>query len=186
MVNSLAVFGGNAEWLGEMLFHTPSGVSLFTSSMTYDGNFNEVAGTTGADKLKAAKGIDNILYGDEGADKLFANTGKDILYGDGPTSGAGTTGEAPAVGAETDFKDTFVFKSLKVLEKSIKKTDVIADFDKLDRIDLSKLTGPELDFIGKAKFSGDGDGEVRFKPFKADGYAALKVDINGDAVTEAR
>ena len=58
---------------------------------------------------------------------------------------------------------------MKFLDKKIDKTDVIADFDKKDVIDFSKLTGPKLDFIGKDGFSGNGDGEVRYKQFKSAG-----------------
>jgi Ca2+-binding RTX toxin-like protein len=172
--NSLAVFSGHADWLGETLFRAPTGASLLTGSVTRHNMFNEVVGTTGADKLYAVEGIDNILFGGGGADKLFANDGKDILHGDESTSGA-----------EADCRDTFVFKSLEVLDKSIKKTDVIADFDELDRIDLSGLTGPKLDFIGKAKFSDDAGGEVRFKAFKEEGYAALQIRVVDPKVWDA-
>jgi hypothetical protein len=158
------------------------------STNDVEGILNEIVGTTGNDKLKAVKGIDNILFGAEGADKLFANTGKDIMYGDEsePESGAGTTGRSiDEVSAAGDFKDTFIFKSLKVLSKSIGKTDVIADFDKKDVIDFSKLTGPKLKFIGKDKFSDNGDGEVRYKQVKNKDFTAVYVDTNGDGKTDA-
>lgn len=161
--------------------------NLRGSTSDLEGILNEVAGTTGDDKLKAIKGIDNILYGDQGDDKLFANNGHDIFYGDEPESGTGTTGRSvnPEVGALLDFKDTFFFKSLNFLEKSISKTDVVADFDDLDKINLSNLTGPKLDFIGKSGFSDNGDGEVRYKLFKSDGYTAVYVDTDGDGKTDA-
>jgi hypothetical protein len=159
--------------------------NLRGSTQDLEGILNEIAGTTGNDALKAVKGIDNILFGDQGDDKLFANNGHDIFYGDEPESGTGTTGRAVGeVAALLDFKDTFFFKSDKFLEKSISKTDVIADFDDLDKINLSKLTGPELDFIGRSNFSDNGDGEVRYKQFKSDGYTAVYVDTDGDGKTD--
>jgi hypothetical protein len=163
--------------------------NLRGSTNDIEGILNEIAGTTGNDKLKAVKGIDNILFGDEGADKLLANTGKDILYGDEsePESGTGTTGKIAddEISATGDFKDKFVFKSLKVLEKSIKKTDVIADFDSKDVINISKIAGPKFDFIGKGKFSDNGDPEVKYKLFKSKDYTAVYVDSDGDGKAEA-
>ncbi len=158
------------------------------STNDLEGILNEIAGTTSHDKLKAVKGIDNILFGDAGADKLFANTGKDFLYGDDsePESGTGTTSKAVGaeIAASVDFKDTFVFKSLKVLNKSVNKTDVIADWDKKDVIDISKIAGPKFDFIGKGKFSDHGDPEVNYKQFKSKDYTAVYIDSDGDGKAE--
>lgn len=156
------------------------------STKDISGILNEVLGTDANDKLKAIKGIDNILIGGLGKDKLAANSGFDILYGDiDPTQGeTGKSGDAAAASAGI-FKDTFIFKSVKHLKKGIKKTDVIADFDKKDVIDFSKMTKSKLDFIGKAKFSKDGDGEVRYKAFKKADYTAVYVDTNGDGKTDA-
>jgi hypothetical protein len=159
--------------------------NLRGSTQDLEGILNEIAGTTGNASLKAVKGLDNILFGDQGDDKLFSNNGKDIFYGDEPESGAGTTGRAVGeVAAVLDFKDTFFFKSEKFLEKAIGKTDVIADFDKLDKINLANLTGPKLDFIGKDGFNDHGDGEVRYKQFKSKDYTAVYVDTNGDGNTD--
>jgi hypothetical protein len=156
------------------------------STSDLEGILNEIAGTTGNDKLKAVKGIDNILFGDDGSDKLFANNGKDIMYGDDPNAETNDVKVAGAdVAASLDFKDTFFFKALGSLEKNIGKTDVIADFDKLDKINLAKLTGPKLKFIGKDKFSDNGDGEVRYKPVKSKDFTTVYVDVNGDGKTDA-
>jgi len=161
--------------------------NLRGSENDLEGILNEVAGTEGADKLKAVKGIDNVVIGGLGKDKLFANNGFDILYGDEEDDGNSEVASVASseVAATLDFKDTFFFKKVKFLEKKIKKTDVIADFDKSDKINLSKLTGPKLDFIGKSKFSDDGDGEVRYKQYKKKDFTAIYVDTNGDGKTDA-
>ena len=171
MVDAVADSGDNARWLSQWLLRTPE-LPLLTGSPMGRSGFNMVAGTDGADRLYAEHGKDNVLYGGEGRDTLFAGTGRDILYGDGPRSSAAT-----------EHRDTFVFESVDVLHKTMKKTDVIVDFDRLDRIDLSGLTGPKLEFIGKARFSDDGDGEVRFKAVKDKGYAVLQIKyVNPDII----
>lgn len=161
--------------------------NLRGSDKDLEGILNEVAGTDGKDKLKALPDIDNVVVGGLGPDKLFANTGFDILYGDEEDEGGDATSKVAAstVALSENFKDTFVFKSAKTLQKKIDKTDVIADFEGRDVIDFSKMTGPKLDFIGKGKFSGDGDGEVSFKQFKADGFTAVYVDIDGNGKADA-
>ncbi len=52
-------------------------------------------------------------------------------------------------------------------------------------INIAKLAKPKFEFIGKDKFSKDGDPEVRFKPFKKDDYTAVYIDKNGDGKTDA-
>jgi hypothetical protein len=47
------------------------------------------------------------------------------------------------------------------------------------------MVKPKLDFIGKSKFDKDGDGEVRYKQYKKDGYTAVYVDTNGDGKVDA-
>ncbi|HET7714806.1 MAG TPA: choice-of-anchor L domain-containing protein [Bauldia sp.] len=157
------------------------------STSDVSGILNEIAGTTGNDILKAIKGIDNLLIGDLGLDKLQANTGTDFLQGDDdPESGTGTTGKSDldAVAASENFKDKFVFKKVDFLNKKIEKTDVILDFDEKDVIDFSAMVGPELEFIGRDGFSGNG-GEVRYKQFKKSDFTAVYVDTNGDGKTDA-
>jgi hypothetical protein len=156
------------------------------STKDVEGILNEVMGTDGKDKLKAVKGIDNVLIGGLGKDKLEANTGFDILYGDEESDGT-TTGKVSGdeLFQSAMSKDKFIFKSKKVLDKDVSKTDVIADFDKKDVIDFSKMVKPKLDFIGKSKFDKDGDGEVRYKQYKKDGYTAVYVDTNGDGKVDA-
>src|SRR5690606_27705432 len=110
--------------------------NLRGSDKDLSGILNEVAGTDGKDKLKAVPDIDNVVVGGLGPDKLFANTGFDILYGDEEDDGSDISAvAASAISASADSKDKFVFKSADHLKKSIKKTDVIADFDKKDVID---------------------------------------------------
>jgi len=156
------------------------------SDKDFEGILNEISGSAGKDNLKAVKGIDNILFGGLGKDKLQANTGKDVLYGDEDGSdGASSMAAEDSLFKSTLSKDKFIFKSKKVLDKKIDKTDIIADFDKKDVIDFSKMIKPKLDFIGKSGFSKDGDGEVRYKQFKKDGFTAVYVDTNGDGKVDA-
>ncbi len=161
---------GIVDWFGRTRERDPSAADEATER---GPTLSRVIGTSGADTLRAIDGKDNVIHGRGGADKLIAGTGRDVLYGDQPGA------------AKRDFGDTFVFKSLDVLAKNIKKTDVIADFDRLDRIDLSKVAS-SLDFIGRAKFSGDGDGEVRLKAYKKDGFMAVLVDVDGNGIVDAR
>jgi len=159
--------------------------NLRGSDKDLEGILNEIIGTIGNDKLKAIPDIDNVVIGGLGKDKLFANTGFDILYGDEEDSGTDGTGKSlDEISATGDIKDVFVFKSVKMLEKSISKTDVIADFDSKDKIDISKMTGPKFEFIGKSKFSGDGP-EVAYKAFKSKDYTAVYIDKNGDGKADA-
>ncbi len=161
--------------------------NLRGSDKDLGGILNEIAGTDGNDKLKAEPGIDNVIIGGLGKDKLFANTGFDVLYGDQedqsqPLKFSKAIGETAL---NTDlFKDTFVFKSVKFLEKSVKKTDVIADFDKKDVIDISKITGPKFHFLGKDHFHGDGDAEVYYKASKHKGFTTVYGDTDGDGKTD--
>ncbi len=161
--------------------------NIRSSNKDLEGILNEIAGTAGKDNLKAVKGIDNVLFGGGGKDKLQANTGFDILYGDESAEGSSSASMASKGAAlKTAInKDKFIFKSKKMLDKSIDKTDIIADFDKKDVIDFSKMIKPKFDFIGKSKFSKDGDGEVRYKQVKSEGYTAVYVDTNGDGKVDA-
>ena len=159
------------------------------SSKDLAGIFNEVTGTELKDVLKALPGVDNYVVGGLGPDKLIANTGHDILWGDLDIDEASAVTKVAAgdiaAGLSDSFKDTFVFNKLAFLEKSISKTDVIADWDKKDKIDLSKMDKGKFDFIGTHKFSGDGDPEVRFKKFKSKDYTAVYIDKDGDGKTDA-
>src|SRR5690606_30104280 len=82
------------------------------SEKDLEGILNEIVGTDGADKLKAVKGIDNVVIGGLGPDKLFANNGFDILYGDQEDDSEVSSMASSEVALTTDFKDTFLFKSL--------------------------------------------------------------------------
>ena len=90
-----------------------------------------------------------------------------------------------AIAASLDSKDKFIFKSLLDLQKKIKTTDIIADWDKKDVINISHMNKAKFDFIGKSHFNGDGDPEVRFQKFKAKDYTAVYIDKNGDGHTDA-
>jgi hypothetical protein len=149
------------------------------SSLDVSGLLNEIAGTDGKDKLKADAGIDNVVIGGLGTDKLIANTGFDVLFGDLEEEDVpiqSTTLDA----APTDAKDIFVFKAVDALAVRVDATDVVADFDDLDRIDISRILKKTFDYVGKEVFSADGDPEVRYKLFKKKDYTGVYGDTDGD------
>jgi hypothetical protein len=156
------------------------------SGLEVSGVVNQILGTDGKDTLKALADTDNILIGGAGKDKLFANNGFDIFYGntENPTppknvakGSADTSVSAPPVG---DEKDTFIFKSSKFSDKDIAKADVIADFDSKDVINVSHIAKHDFAFIGTKHFHHNGDPEIRYKVDKADGFTAVYGDKNGD------
>lgn len=147
------------------------------SSLSLTGIVNEVLGTEGKDTLKALKNADNILFGSAGKDKLIANNGFDILFGDQDGTDTGLL-------AISISRDKFVFAKKSSSSKKLKDADVIGDWDKKDKIDISKLSKTKFDFIGKKKFHDDGDPEVRYKTKAKKDFTAVYVDKNGDGKTD--
>lgn len=97
---------------------------------------------------------DNRLEGGAGRDRLGGGEGADLLIG-----GAGP--------------DLFIFENVD------NRADRIADFSRAqrDRIDLRELEA-DLDFIGRAGFSGDGP-ELRWT--RGNGQTRIDGDLDGDA-----
>ncbi len=151
--------------------------NLQGSSLSLTGIVNEVLGTEGKDTLKALKDADNILFGAAGKDKLIANNGFDILFGD-------QDGSDTSLLAVSISKDKFVFSKASSSSKHLKDADVIGDWDNKDKIYIGKLSKTKFDFIGKHKFHSDGDPEVRYKTKAKKDFTAVYVDKNGDGKTD--
>jgi serralysin len=114
------------------------------------GGNDDLYGMKGNDQLFGGAGADR-LYGGNGADKLTGGTGADYLHG-----GSGN--------------DTFIFNAVNEMGRG-KNADVIADFSRGDKIDLSNAGS--FTYINKADFSGTA-GEIRFD------NGLLQGDVDGD------
>lgn len=107
------------------------------------------------------------LFGGDGDDYLDGGRGNDLLVG-----GLGFDTQVGGPG-----NDIFDFNSAQESAKGSLR-DLILDFKKGDRIDLSDIAGG-LDFIGKKGFHGEA-GEIRFKK----GIVQADFDGNGKAEFE--
>jgi Ca2+-binding RTX toxin-like protein len=139
-------------------------------------------GGKGADVLRGGDDNDQ-LFGQAGNDKLFGDAGNDTLVGgagkDKLDGGAGDDSLTGGLGRDVlrggSGADDFVFLSVK--DSRGKAVDVIKDFSKADgdHIDLSGIG--DFDFIGRQRFSGDGD-ELRIVS-RGDNTFVMG-DTNGD------
>ncbi len=95
----------------------------------YGGTGNDrLFGGSGNDRLYASTGND-ALYGESGSDKLYGDTGNDSLTGgSGKDSLTGGTGY-----------DRFIYKSRSDSGTATSTRDIILDFKRGDKIDLSYL-----------------------------------------------
>lgn len=126
-------------------------------------------GSKGNNKLWGMDGNDDIA-GMKGNDKLFGGNGKDYLYGgNGRDELTGGKGVDHLWGGNGN--DTFIFAHANEMGKN-NKADVIHDFEKGDKIDLSGAG--DFDFIGASAFSAGGDAEIRFN------NGLLQGDLDGD------
>jgi Ca2+-binding RTX toxin-like protein len=152
-----------------------------------------IHGGNGDDVLRGGTAGDDTIFGEAGADALYGNAGDDVLVGgDGSDSLRGGLGKDTLTGGAG--RDTFVFLSAD--ETSTTKADVITDFDRsqLDRISLRAIdTDLSLDgdqpfaFIGRAKFSGGGDGaELRFiwGGTGPGAFTTVQGDVDGDGTAD--
>jgi Ca2+-binding RTX toxin-like protein len=126
-------------------------------------SIENLQGSNFADKL-VGDAFANILQGEKGDDILTGGKGKDSLLG-----GQGN--------------DTFVF-AFKDTASSRGGADVILDFTKGDRIDLSLLDAnvkkagvQDFEFIGSRAFTKD-EGELHFVKTRSDTW--IEGDTNGD------
>jgi Ca2+-binding RTX toxin-like protein len=129
-VENIAMTGSALFAVGNELDNTIYGNSLN----------NQISGALGDDKLFGRDG-DDLLAGNRGKDFLVGNGGKDLLYG-----GQGS--------------DLFRFQGINDSALISSRADVIMDFHKGDRIDLSAIDANSLipgnqsfQFIGSQSFS---------------------------------
>lgn len=133
---------------------------------------NEIDGGDGTDTLWGRGGSDTLLGG-LAADTIVGGRGADTLVGgEGADSLRGGQG-----------RDIFVYEAETDSRKSA--PDMILDFQRgRDKIDLSDLVDGTFGFIAKKGFSGDGTPEINYK--QRDGYAEVRVDLDGDGGFEMR
>lgn len=143
------------------------------------GGHDTVEGNAGTDILQAAAGNDvlrggaddDVLWGAAGNDALHGDWGRDILVG-------GVGADLLSGGTQGD-----IFRFLSAAEIGTgPHRDTITDFQRGDRIDVSRLDAVEalggnqaFSFVGAARFSGAG-GELRFV------NQVLYGDTDGDGV----
>lgn len=126
---------------------------------------DELYGGSGNDKLRGDAGVD-VLIGGAGKDKLIGGAGDDTLIGNG--------GRDVLKGG--DGADEFVFMSAK--DSRVKTgVDVIKDFSRADGDVIDVTAFGDFDFIGRQRFSGDGD-ELRMVQKNGDTF--VQGDVNGD------
>ena len=140
--------------------------------------FENAEGTSYGDGLVGSKGNNRLwgmdgnddIWGMKGDDRLFGGNGRDFLYGgNGRDQLTGGKGVDHLWGGNGN--DTFIFAHANETGKG-NKADVIEDFEKGDKIDLSRAG--DFDFIGTSRFHANGDAEIRFN------NGLLQGDLNGD------
>jgi Ca2+-binding RTX toxin-like protein len=136
-------------------FTIANGVTIENASS--GGGKDKLIGNDVANRLHAGAGND-VLDGGGGNDMLIGGTGKDTL-----TGGAGA--------------DTFVYESILDSPVGALLRDVILDFEKGDRIDLTAAGG--RGFIGSQMFSGAA-GQVRAVTLTD--QTIIELDSNGDRI----
>jgi serralysin len=138
-------------------------------------------GGSGEDEI-SGNDLDNSLQGGGGDDQIVGGKGSDTLEGGkGDDLLAGDKGEDRLAGGAGE--DHFVLRQKS--DSSMTDSDVIDDFShgEDDRIDLRDLpSAGRLDFIGTAKFDGNGGGELRY--ISRGSNAAVHVDLDGDGTAD--
>ncbi|MDO6963178.1 Ig-like domain-containing protein [Rhizobium alvei] len=153
-----------------------------TVNLLFAGNETKIEGKQTAETLfgTSARNIINgnggsdIIYGGGGNDTINGGYGLDQIYG----------GKGKDVMSGSFDPDTYIFNALNELSTDISKTDVLADFSKVDYIDLKNLDANEkvagdqaFKFIGTDDF-GKKAGELRFE--RLDGYYGVFGDNDGN------
>ncbi|WP_151719366.1 calcium-binding protein [Gemmobacter serpentinus] len=143
---------------------------------------DRLIGGAGQDMLNGGAGRDTLdggadkdrLFGGAGNDRLSGGSGDDVLNG-----GAGADTMTGGAG-----RDVFVFASIKDSGVTAAARDMITDFARGDRINLSAIDAntkargnQDFDFIGRDAFSKT-PGELRFE--RKNGDTFIFGDVNGD------
>jgi Ca2+-binding RTX toxin-like protein len=147
-------------------------------------SIENIVGSSGGDQIRGDDAR-NVLDGGAGNDRLYGRGGDDVLIG-----GAGDDVLDGGAGADILYggsgKDVFVFTSAQEIGGlNGRAGDRIMDFEKGDRIDLSRLDanlGTAADdrfiFLGEAGFSGQA-GQLRVYEATA-GNLRVEGDMDGD------
>ncbi|MEM7505405.1 MAG: hypothetical protein AAF415_01565 [Pseudomonadota bacterium] len=140
--------------------------SRFIDELRGDQDANELIGGASGDRLYGRNG-DDTLRGEDGVDKLYGNRGVDLMFG----------GEG---------NDRFIYFGYDDSGVGFGNRDIIGDWEKGDRIELSRLdadtTGggnQAFEFIGTAQFSGTA-GELRHVRQAVNDFTIIQADADGD------
>jgi lysophospholipase L1-like esterase len=141
-------------------------------------------GGTGNDRLYGSSG-DDWFYGSTGLDAIYGESGADRIYGDsGNDSITGGTGRDVIYGGSGS--DRFIFKSRSESGTTSSKRDVIADFTRGDKVDLSYLDANTTrsgnqKFTFVSKFTGR-PGELQWDE-NSKGFM-VSTDVNGNGAAD--
>ncbi|MEZ0213368.1 MAG: M10 family metallopeptidase C-terminal domain-containing protein, partial [Xanthobacteraceae bacterium] len=172
------------------------GIDLVKSSLNYTLGANvENLTLTGTAALSGTgNALDNVMIGNDGANKIVASTGNDTLLGGaGSDQLYGNDGDDildGGLGADTlsggNGADTYVFSSVAEANGDVVSNFVIGE-DKFDvsAIDAKAGTAQKdaFTFVGTAAFSGQ-EGEMH--SIVSGGKQYLEGDVNGDKVADFR
>jgi Ca2+-binding RTX toxin-like protein len=179
--------GGSSDT--EDFLYGGAGDDIIDGDGVTPGGPDYIEGGQGIDSLSGGGGDDEIYggSGDESGPDIFAGVGSEtaapgLFGGDGDDYLDGGRGEDlldGGLGFDTQVggpgNDIFDFNDAADSAKG-KLRDLILDFKKGDRIDLSDIQGG-LDFIGKKGFHGEA-GEVRLKK------SILQADFDGNGKSD--
>ncbi len=140
---------------------------------------NIVFGNTGANEIDGGDGADQ-LYGGGGGDTLLGGLAADILMG-----GRGADELIGGEGADILYggrgRDVFAYEAVTDSAKGV--ADHIVDFERgRDKVDLSALVDGSVSWLGTGRFTRSGVAEARYTV--VDGDLNLKLDVNGDGVLD--
>lgn len=149
-----------------------SGLSLSASAVAKVAKTSTITDNYALLK-KALSGADSF-FGGAGKDAIDGFGGNDTIYG----------GRGADILKGGSGRDTFVYKSVSDSGTTIDTADIILDFTKTDRIDLSKIDAntrssknQAFTFIGSKEFTNKA-GELRSKAYSSE--TIVEGDVNGD------
>ncbi len=151
---------------------TVSGLSLSASAAAKVAKTSTITDDYALLK-KALSGADSF-FGGSGKDAIDGFGGNDMIYG----------GRGADILKGGSGRDTFVYKSIRDSGTTIETADIILDFTKSDRIDLSAIDASTrssknqaFSFIGSKDFTNKA-GQLRSKAYSSE--TIVEGDVNGD------
>jgi serralysin len=157
----------------------------------YGGDGDDfVLGDEGNDAIYGGAGDDLIvggldddrLFGGVGSDSMYGEDGDDVLQGgegaDYLIGGAGTDRLVGGAGGDTFTFAPVVVEGVSAIGDAA--IDMIVDFEQeTDRIDVNDWFGDNFSFIGTDRFSGNGEGELRYVIRGSNTLVTGDIDGNG-------